>query len=246
MARPAFATAGVFAERLRAGGIIVDGGIDERRTPQSARLIAQFRRPFVDFASIVNKRSDNYLAEHVFKMVGAACGDHTNTAARAKRAMVETLDSLRVQRNGCWFNDGSGLSRRNVVSAATEVELLRQIHRQPWGREYRSTLAVGAYDGTIRGRMHGTPAANNVTAKTGTLRNVSALAGYVTTRDGELLAFAFISNGPYVGSYKGAENLAAVALASFSYKQQYQNLPQDILPAPSKDLDDEVSEPGSE
>ena len=65
--------------------------------------------------------------------------------------------------------------------------------------------------------MHGTPAANNVTAKTGTLRNVSSLTGYVTTADGELLAFCFMSNGPAVGSYKQLENVAAATLAGFSY-----------------------------
>ena len=232
MSRPALATAGVFANRLRTGGVDIDGKIESRRTPVSARYLTQYRRPFVEFASVVNKRSDNYLAEHVFKMVGAACGDHTTTAARAKRAVVDALDSLSVMRNGCSFNDGSGLSRRNLVSAKTEVELLRQIFVQDWGAEFRSTLAIGAFDGTIRGRMHDTPAANNVTAKTGTLRNVSALAGYVTTRDGELLAFSFISNGPSVRAYKGLENLAAIALASFSYKLAIP-LPLDILPVPA-------------
>lgn len=241
MSKPALATAGVFADRLRSGGIEVDGRIEERRAPVNATYLTQFRRPFVEFASVVNKRSDNYLAEHVFKMVGAACGDHSTTALRAKRAMVEVLDSLHVDRNSCVFNDGSGLSRRNLVCAATEVGLLRQIHNQEWGPEYRSTLAVGAYDGTIRRRMHGSPAANNVTAKTGTLRNVSALAGYVTTRDGELLAFSFISNGPNVGSFKGLENLAAMALASFSFKQPVP-IPQDILPTPTDTLDEVVTD----
>ncbi len=240
MARPALTTAGVFAERLKTGGIDIGGTIGERKAPYQSKRIGQFKRPFVDFASIVNKRSDNYLAEHVFKMVGALCGETGNTAIRAKRALLESLDSLGVARHGCSFNDGSGLSRRNVVSAATEVDLLRKIYQQPWGNEYRSTLAVGAYDGTIRNRMHNSPAANNVTAKTGTLRNVSALAGYVTTRDGELLAFSFISNGPYVGAYKGSENLAAIALASFSYQQRVPLLPNDVLPnAKTKDVEDE-------
>jgi len=236
ISRPAHATAGVFANRLRSGGIAIDGHIEERMCPTSARTLTTFARPFAEFASVVNKRSDNYLAEHVFKMVGAACGDHTTTAARAKRAVVDALDSLRVDRNGCLFNDGSGLSRRNQVCASTEVGLLRQVYHQDWGREYRSTLAVAAYDGTIRRRMSGTPAANNVTAKTGTLRNVSALAGYVTTRDGELLAFSFISNGPFVGSFKGMENLAAIALASFSYQRPIPT-PLDILPSPKDTVD---------
>ncbi|MCX6139923.1 MAG: D-alanyl-D-alanine carboxypeptidase/D-alanyl-D-alanine-endopeptidase [Candidatus Kapabacteria bacterium] len=237
MSRPAFATAGVFANRLRGGGIYIGGGIGEKKAPQNARMLTQFHRPFVEFASVVNKRSDNFLAEHVFKMVGAACGDHTTTAARAKRAVVDVLDSMGVERNNCLFNDGSGLSRRNLVCAVTEAGLLRQISKEDWGPEFRSTLGIASRDGTIRGRMSGTPASNNVTAKTGTLRNVSALAGYVTTRDGELLVFSFISNGPYVGSFKGMENLAAIALASFSYRLPLPP-PSDILPTPADTLDD--------
>lgn len=219
MSRPALATAGVLANRLRSGGITITGAISERQAPASANSVTFYERPFVEFASVVNKRSDNYLAEHVFKMVGAICGDHTNTAARARKAISESLDSMHVPRSECNFNDGSGLSRRNTASAEAEVGLLKSAYSQDWGTQFKSTLAIAAYDGTIRNRMNHTPAANNVAAKTGTLRNVSALAGYVVTLDGELLAFSFISNGPYVGSYKGAENLAAIALASFSYNK---------------------------
>lgn len=216
-ARPAVFTAGVFANRLRSGGVDIDGSVQERSAPAGAKLVAQFKRPLTEIAGIVNKRSDNYIAEHLFKVVGATCGDHATTSVRARRTVLDVLDTLGVQRLGCTFNDGSGLSRRNLVCASTQVQLLRKIYAQPWGREYRSTLAIAAYDGTIRGRMHGTPAANNVTAKTGTLRNVSSLTGYVTTADGELLAFCFMSNGPAVGSYKQMENVAAVTLAGFSY-----------------------------
>ncbi len=216
-AKPAQFAAGVFANRLRSGGIEIEGSIGERPSPAGARMLTQFKRPLSEIVSIVNKRSDNYIAEHVFKAVGSACGDRNTTAMRARRTVLDVLDTLGVQRNGCAFNDGSGLSRRNAVCASTQVQLLRKIYTLPWGREYRSTLAIASYDGTIRGRMHGTPASNNVTAKTGTLRNVSSLSGYVTTADGELLAFCFMSNGPAVGTYKQLENVAAITLASFSY-----------------------------
>lgn len=217
MTRPAMATAGAFASRLRAGGIDIDGTVSERRAPVSSNILTVFRRPLSDFAAIVNKRSDNHLAEHVFKMVGSVCGEHKQTAQRAKKAVMDVLDSLGVPNDVCSFNDGSGLSRRNKASADAEVALLVEASREPWFPEFRSTLAVAGIDGTIRRRMTGTRAVGNVLAKTGTLRNVSALAGYVNTVDGELLAFAFIENGPSVGSYKAAENAAAVALSAFSY-----------------------------
>lgn len=230
-AKPAQFAAGVFANRLRSGGIDINGAVGECQAPVGSRMLSQFKRPLTEIVGIVNKRSDNYIAEHVFKTVGSVCGDHSTTAIRARRTVLDVLDTLGVLRNGCAFNDGSGLSRRNVVCASTQVQLLRKIYSLPWGREYRSTLAIASYDGTIRGRMHGTAASNNVTAKTGTLRNVSALSGYVTTADGEVLAFCFMSNGPAVGTYKQLENVAAITLASFSYgSAPVQDLQLDALP----------------
>jgi D-alanyl-D-alanine carboxypeptidase/D-alanyl-D-alanine-endopeptidase (penicillin-binding protein 4) len=223
--RSDLACAGALAVRLRAEGIEIEGATGVKRAPISSREIASFRRPLVEFASVVNKRSDNYLAEHLFKLAGAQCGDHQNTAERARRAMLETLDSLRVPRAGSQFNDGSGLSRRNRASALTQVRLLKALASGPLAAPYRSTLSVAAYDGTLRRRMHGTPAESNITAKTGTLRSVSALAGYATTADGEPLAFAFISNGG--GGFKAAENTAATLLAGFTYRYV-----QEAEPAP--------------
>jgi D-alanyl-D-alanine carboxypeptidase/D-alanyl-D-alanine-endopeptidase (penicillin-binding protein 4) len=223
--RSDLACAGALAVRLRAEGILIDGTTGVKRAPISAHELASFRRPLVEFASVVNKRSDNYLAEHLFKLAGAQCGEHHNTAERARRAMLETLDSLRVPRAGSQFNDGSGLSRRNRASALTEVRLLKALASGPLAAPYRTTLSVAAYDGTLRGRMHGTAAESNITAKTGTLRSVSALAGYATTADGEPLAFAFISNGG--GGFKSSENAAATLLAGFTYRYV-----QEAEPAP--------------
>lgn len=95
--------------------------------------------------------------------------------------------------------------------------MLCAIAREPFFEEYYSSLAIAGVDGSLRRRMIGTAAHNNVRGKTGTLRNVSSLGGYVTTRDGELLAFTILSNGPKTGSYKAAENTAAALLAGFAF-----------------------------
>jgi len=67
--------------------------------------------------------------------------------------------------------------------------------------------------------MRGTPAENNAHGKTGTLRNVAALTGYVTTKDGELLSFTMLMNGGNVGGYRAVQDKLAVRLASFSYSE---------------------------
>lgn len=229
--RPALFVAGVLSQRLRSGGVEVGTQVAEKRCPQGATLIAQTGRPLLDYTSVVNKRSDNHLAEHAFKMCGYRSGIQPSSAAASRAAVTRAMDSLGVQRSGMLLNDGSGLSRRNVVSATTQVDLLRACSQQVWGEEFRNSLAIAGVDGSIRRRMIGTPAMQNVRAKTGTLRNVSSLSGYVSTLDGEPLAFSFISNGPAVSSYKSVEDAAAVALAGYSWNPATVRMMQ---PQPSK------------
>lgn len=217
MHSPALVAAGALSNRMISGGIFVSDTVYTKKAPASSRVMAVFRRPLVDIISIVNKRSDNYLAEHIFKIVGGIYGGQTNSAVHAREKVLATLDSLRVERNGCLLNDGSGLSRRNKVCARTQADLLHRVTETDYGDAFKSTLSIAGIDGTLRRRMLGTFAAGNVHGKTGTLRNTSSVSGYVTTLDGEQLAFSFISNGAYVGSFKAAENNALVELANYSY-----------------------------
>ena len=78
-------------------------------------------------------------------------------------------------------------------------------------------LSIAGTDGTLRGRMTGTLAENNLHAKTGTHGNVSALAGVVKTLDGEPIAFSFIFNGSNVGVYKQIENQLGILISEFFY-----------------------------
>lgn len=237
MPRPALGTAGIFASRLQSGGITFSGEILERPMPQTAKLLAVFKRPFVGFASVVNKRSHNYLAEHCFMMAGAHCGEYVRTASRAKRAIIEVLDSLHVPLYGVAMNDGSGLSRRNLSAAVTQVHLLRSAYLQPWGSEFRSTLAIAGRDGSLRNRMIGTKAENNCVGKTGTLRNVSALSGFVRTADGKDLAFALIANGPSVRTYKAVENAFVTTLAEFRFDKVANDSLIEVVESDAADAD---------
>src|SRR5207237_561010 len=78
-------------------------------------------------------------------------------------------------------------------------------------------MSIAGVDGTLRKRMKGTYAEGNVHGKTGTLRNVSALAGYVTSRDGEMFCFAMLMNGGRHGDYRAVQDKVAERLAAFSY-----------------------------
>ncbi len=92
------------------------------------------------------------------------------------------------------FYDGSGLSRQNLVTPHSVVQLLLYASAQPWGANFRSTLPVAGIDGSLSDRFRNTDGAGRVSAKTGSLGGVKSLSGYATTDRGETVAFSIITN----------------------------------------------------
>jgi len=115
----------------------------------------------------------------------------------------------------CKLNDGSGLSRRNLVTARSLTNLLIDVYKSDFKDNFINSLAIAGIDGTLRKRFRSNSTVSNIRAKTGTLRNASGLAGFVKTLEGENIAFAFIFNGNDVGYYKSLENQLAELLANF-------------------------------
>ena len=112
----------------------------------------------------------------------------------------------------------SGLSRSDLVTADTTLQLLVYMNRHRFGSEFRLALPVAGVDGTLRNRMKGTPAQGNVRAKTGTLGTATSLSGYVFSAAGERLVFSLMINNPPRDSNPRTEftDAVAVLLASFA------------------------------
>jgi D-alanyl-D-alanine carboxypeptidase/D-alanyl-D-alanine-endopeptidase (penicillin-binding protein 4) len=120
------------------------------------------------------------------------------------------------------FADGSGLARQNLITAGATVELLTYMSRHRHAGVWLDAQPVAGVDGTLRGRLRGTSAAGNLRAKTGTISNVSALSGYVTTAAGERLVFSTIVNHYTDERTPRTTFLDSIAtlLASFSGRSQ--------------------------
>jgi D-alanyl-D-alanine carboxypeptidase/D-alanyl-D-alanine-endopeptidase (penicillin-binding protein 4) len=214
---PTLFFAHVFGETLEREGIPVGqpaadvDDLDPADKPVYADLqhVATHLSPRMDeLTAIVNKRSQNLYAETLLRHVG--------TTYQAPDSLDEddALDSgsaragAWVARHGTWaragvdtsavqIRDGSGLSRRNMVTPGMTTHLLRYAYAHPdssYRRAFYDSLPIGGVDGTLSGRFRGEPAEGNVRAKTGTLGGASALAGYVTTADGRTLAFSLMCN----------------------------------------------------
>jgi PBP4 family serine-type D-alanyl-D-alanine carboxypeptidase len=219
MKYPDIYAAGVLSSKLRLAGIHIQNGLLGRKSsPSNAKTIAEFKRPLAYMISLVNKNSDNFLAEHVYKMVGAYAGGHINTGKVATETVKNALSQCGIPVDGLCINDGSGLCRKNLFSAYVQTMLLEKAINMKFGEAFKQTLSIAGVDGTLRKRMVGTYAENNLCAKTGTLRNTSALSGYANTKDGDQVVFSIINNGPNVSNYKQLENKIGAAIANFSYQ----------------------------
>ncbi len=153
--------------------------------------------------------SDNLFAEMLLKDVGARFGTGGTTAAGVA-VVKRTIARYGVRPQ---IADGSGLSRIDHTTPRQVVTLLSALRANA---PLRAALPVAGRSGTLIDRMHRTSAQDRCQAKTGTLSNVSALAGFCRTPNGHLLAFAFIENGVYTPTAKAAEDRLVVALARTS------------------------------
>ncbi len=182
----------LFADRLfraewgRLGGKF-RGRTREDETPAGTRLLAQHRsRPLGEVVVDINKRSDNPIARMVYLAMGASAGEpRVPTARAAERHVRAWLARKGIGGEGLVLENGSGLSRSERIRPAQLAAILEAALASPWAPEFVASLPIVAVDGGMRGRLQGTPAAERGRIKTGTLRDVSAVAGYLKDDEGE-------------------------------------------------------------
>ena len=216
------AMAAILKWHLQRDGITVIGEPRVDRAPANHTLetLAEKKTNLVDLLEYMNKRSDNYLAESMFRKLSTIAQVAANAPDdRTRKLMHSWLRVCNVDGSACTFIDGSGLSKEDRVTANTVINLLAAIKQRGMFPLFTHTLSVAGYDGTLRHRMIGTAAQYNAHGKTGTLNFVTVLGGYVVTGDGQLAAY-FITmqdfrGGPWV--YRREQDKVVEALANFKY-----------------------------
>lgn len=211
---PASMAAGLLRDALIRHGIDFHGHIETRNWPQPGIAldapgivhITDIRSPPLrDLVRHTLKDSDNLYAQLLLlaagkqqQMRGHCIGQHRRprtTQQWGVCAMRQLLESVGIPAGSAFFDEGSGLSRKDRVTPSATTDLLLWIHRQPFYSAIDAALPVAGRDGTLRYRMRGTATAGNMHAKTGTLRFAYALSGYVTDAAGQPLAFSIMLNG---------------------------------------------------
>jgi D-alanyl-D-alanine carboxypeptidase/D-alanyl-D-alanine-endopeptidase (penicillin-binding protein 4) len=127
------------------------------------------------------------------KQLGVRFGGGAGTITAGAKVIASVITGYGVHPT---IIDGSGLSRGDSTSPAEVVSLLRHVWRTPVGNELAAALPAVGVNGTVQGVALHTPAQGRCIAKTGTLNDVTNLAGYCTNRIGHTLAFALFIDGP--------------------------------------------------
>ena len=169
-------------------------------------------------AAAMNRESINHFAELLFRDVAQVSSpDRVGSAEFGNTILKKFMaDKVGAASNDVMATDGSGLSTLDRVTARSLVQLLSYAHRSTWSADFHASLPVAGESELLRHRMRYTPAQGNLHAKTGTTNDVIGLAGYVTARDGEVLAFAFLYNGRDRWNAKEAIDVSGATLAGFA------------------------------
>jgi len=200
--RPAEAAATLFMEELRRAGITVGSPVHVNHlgdvSPEERRrwtLLAEHKSaPLIRALEIINKRSLNLHAEMLLRVLGAEFGG-AGTDEAGLRVVKQFLEEAGVRDDDkISLNDGSGLSRDNLVTPRFQTSLLMFLSTRPYFDLFLNTLAISGTDGTLKHRLVSGPTKGLIHAKTGSLGGVASLSGYMTTRSGRSLVFSIFAN----------------------------------------------------
>lgn len=196
------------------GGNLQDSTV-EGATPADARLLAEHvSRALPELVRDTNKPSDNLLARTLFLSLGALAPDPVlgsrplppsadTTLTRAQATVRSWMRAHGIDDTGLVLENGSGLSRIERVTPVQLAGVLLAGQRSNWAPEFQASMPIVAIDGTMRRRLHDSPAAGRARMKTGTLKNVVALAGYVPDASGRQCVVVAMINSDLVSNGRG-------------------------------------------
>ncbi len=179
------------------------GRAREAAGPADSRLLARHvARPWGEVLRHLNKTSDNAEARLLYLLLGVpamATNPQASTAELAAREVRAWFAENRIDATGLVLDNGSGLSRSERISPAQMTALLKAAWNGRHAHDFIATLPTAGVDGTLRNRLKTGPATGWARLKTGTLKNVVALAGYVNDARGRPWAVSMMVNHDKAG-----------------------------------------------
>ena len=155
--------------------------------PQNAAEIAVFESPPLAWvASAMNKFSNNVIARNMFISLSMGGGAPPYTLESARAVFGEWMREKNIA-GDFYVDNGSGLSREGRMSAAQFAALMEGIRAHPFRAEIAASLPILGVDGTLKKRLRN--AAGEGRLKTGSLRGVKNIAGFLRDTEGRRIIF---------------------------------------------------------
>ncbi len=183
-------------------GIVVKGQVRVGRIPAKGvqRVILHQSQPLPYLVKILLKYSDNLMAESLLKTLGHRYYGEGSFAqgVRARESLLAAWAGIDFSKSELY--DGSGGSSYNELTPHQLTQLMYVVHHHDNMKPLLSSLPIAGQDGTLQHRMEVFNLAKQVWAKTGSMRHVSSLTGYLTTRTGRILAFSILMDHVLAGT----------------------------------------------
>lgn len=200
---PAIVAAADFKKVLSRKGIILQGNIRKVAQGKEFTVLAEKLSPELQGLIVpLNQKSVNLFAEQLLPEIGRAM--------KKDFSLQSSIDALsefwkdKVNCEGFFPSDGSGLARSNSISTRTLAEILAYMYKGPNSEVFFNSLPLAGVSGTLDNSFRRTPLENNLRAKTGSMKRVRSLAGIFTSKKGKKVAFALIVNN-FEGTRIGQE-----------------------------------------
>ncbi len=206
-------------ETLEKNNIEVLGEASYYETPLTASLLIENSVELREVINLINKRSDNFLAECLFKTIGAVASGKQGNSFYSTQAILTFIKDNGIYSKGTAVVDGSGISRFDQVTPGAIIGLLEKMYFDINNFEdFYNSLSIAGVDGTLDDRMIGTLAENNFRGKTGTLNGVSSISGYLTTAGGEdfIVCIIFEFNSGRWKNYRNLQDEIIEALSNLN------------------------------
>ena len=222
----AFAAA-IIQRQLKRLNIEFNGQVQQPYRQQQGQVLAQhFSKPLPDLIKKMMKKSDNQIADALFRTIAYQQYKRPASFQLGTLAMKSVLSQVGIKFGNSIIADGSGLSRHNLIAPQTMLQVLDYIAKNEETLHLLDSFPVAGVDGTLSGRgsLINPPLVKNVMAKTGALKGVYNLAGYLTNARGEKIAFVQFINGYSTGDLESKTKRAPlVQFESSLYNALYQD-----------------------
>ena len=167
------------------------GGFPQKKTPTTnVYLVAEIKHPISQAIKAILMDSNNFVAETVFKLAGAKFVNNTGSLQHSQEMLNAYFNKIGIDAQDIKIVDGSGVSKNNIITANFMTDYLVKQFKNETLKNSMPT----AGEGTLKNRM--LYFKDNLRAKTGTLSDVSGIAGYITSRSGKTYAFDIMINDP--------------------------------------------------